>query len=483
MHLSEYAGYDAVGLAELITKGDVTAEELALLTLTAIEELNPELNAVIETFPDRAGSDHVSSLAQGPLRGVPCLNKDLSFPEKGSLMEMGSQMMAGHVATYDAVATERLRAAGLNNLGRTTTPEFGLVGVTESRLTGTTRNPWDLSTTPSGSSGGSASAIAAGIVPVATASDGGGSIRGPAANCGLVGLKPSRGRVSLGPNRGESLCGLGVIFALTRTVRDTALLLDCLQGPAAGDPPGPVPPVQRFCDETNAPLSPLRIAFTDKLWGHESVCPEIRECLNGVLRVLEQGKHLVEEARPDLSYEPFLDATLKVWSADLAAGIDGPPGSPEPNATAEFLQSTTLEMLRYGRSLSATELLQALRHFGDISGCVGCFFDRHDILITPSSAAAAQKIGTFQCDPEGPVDLEDWNRQIYKHDSFYPLYNATGHPAISLPLGETRCGLPIGIQLAAAWGNESLLIRVASFLETAMPWYDRRPPVHVSNAA
>lgn len=481
MHLSEYARYDAVGLAELIAKGDVTAEELATLALTGVEKLDHKLNAVIETFPERAGPEHAASLPRGPLTGVPYLNKDLSFPEQGSLMEMGSQMMAGHVAVYDSVATERLRAFGLNNLGRTTTPEFGLVGVTESRLTGVTRNPWDLSTTPSGSSGGSAAAIAAGIVPVATASDGGGSIRGPAANCGLVGLKPSRGRVSLGPNRGESLCGLGVIFALTKTIHDTAMLLDCLQGAAEGDPPGPVPPVRPFCDELDAPLGQLRIACTDKLWGHESVCPEISECLQSVQRVLEQDSHIIEQARPDLSYEPFLDATLKVWSADLAAGIDTPSGTMAKKASAELLQSTTLEMLRYGRSLTATELLHALSHFDDVSARVGAFFCHYDILLTPSSAAPAQKIGAFQCDPEGPVDLEDWNREIYKHDSFYPLYNTTGQPAISLPLGQTKSGLPIGIQLAAAWGNEAQLVRVASFLEKSMPWSDRRPPVHVSD--
>lgn len=483
MHLSEYAEYDAVGLAELVAKGHVTAEELATLALTGVEQLDHHLNAVIETFPERAGSEHAASLPQGPLAGVPYLNKDLSFPEKGSLMEMGSQMMVDHVAAHDSVATQRLRAAGLNNLGRTTTPEFGLVGVTESRLTGVTRNPWDLSTTPSGSSGGSAAAVAAGIVPVATASDGGGSIRGPAANCGLVGLKPSRGRVSLGPDRGDSLCGLGVIFALTRTVQDTAMLLDCLQGEAAGDPPGPVPPSRPFRDELDAPLGQLRVACTDKLWGHESVCPEILECLRSVQRVLEQDGHVIEDTRPNLSYEPFLDATLKVWSADLAASIDNPSGTPAQNATAEFLQSTTLEMLRYGWSLTATDILLALRHFGDISSRARAFFDEHDILITPSSAAPAQKIGAFQCDPEGPVDLQDWNRQIYKHDSYYPLCNATGQPAISLPLGQTKSGLPIGIQLAAEWGNEALLVRMASFLEKAMPWSGRFPPVHVSNAS
>ena len=480
MHLSEYANYDATGLAELINKGEVSAGEVAQLALDAVAKLNPDLNAVIETYPHRAHPDYLNSLPKGAFHGVPFLNKDLSFPEEGSLCEMGAQLLRGNIAEFDGLAVERLRNAGFVNLGRTTTPEFGLVGITESRMSGISRNPWDLTRTPSGSSGGSAAAIISGIVPFATASDGGGSIRGPAANCGLIGLKTTRGRIPLTP-RAESNSGLGVIFGLTKTVRDTAALLDILQGPLNDGDLGLESPKTSYVNELKAPTGKLRIAYAHKIWGYEELSEEVSQSLDDVLQLLEQDGHAIEESHPTIDYEKFLDATLTVWSANLAAAVTNIVNTSGQQADITNLQSSTLAMFEYGQSISAIRLLEATGYFSEISDLVEQFFNRFDLLITPSSATTARKIGEFDCDDEGPIDIEKWNRAIYRYDGYYPLYNSSGHPAISLPLAHSKDDLPISIQFAAAKGNEALLIRVARYFEKVRPWSARTPSVHVSN--
>ena len=297
MQLSEYASYDATGLAALVRKGEVKASELSHLALDGIAKLNPVLNAVIETYPKRAFSEYLNNIPEGVFYGVPFLNKDLSFPEKGSLCEMGTQLLKGNISNVDSLVIERLRNAGLVNLGRTTTPEFGLVGVTESRISGVTRNPWDLTRTPSGSSGGSAAAVISGIVPFATASDGGGSIRGPAANCGLIGLKTTRGRVPLTP-RVESNSGLGVIFGLTKSVRDTAALLDVLQGQPHNGLLGLKPPKTSYLEQLDTQVKKLRIAYAHTIWGYEEISEEVSQAVNNVLKLLEQDGHHIEETHP-----------------------------------------------------------------------------------------------------------------------------------------------------------------------------------------
>jgi amidase len=480
MQLGEYASYDATGLAELVIKGEVSASELAQLALDGIAKLNPDLNAVIETYPQRALPEYLNGIPKGPFYGVPFLNKDLSFPEKGSLFEMGAQLLKGNIAGFDGLAIERLRNAGFVNLGRTTTPEFGLVGVTESRMCGITRNPWDLTRTPSGSSGGSAAAVISGIVPFATASDGGGSIRGPAANCGLIGLKTTRGRIPLTP-RAESNSGLGVIFGMTKSVRDTAALLDILQGTPHHGALGLNPPKIPYVDELNTPMGQLRIAYTHAIWGYEEISDEVTQSLDDVLKHLEEEGHIVEQTHPEVDYEKFLDATLTVWSTNLAASVINIVDTSGQQADVNTLQSSTLAMLEYGQSISAIKLLDATTYFAELSDCVEQFFNGYDLLITPSSATTARKVGEFDCDSAGHVDIEDWNRAIYLYDGYYPLYNSSGHPAVSLPIAHSSDDLPISIQFAAAMGNEALLIRIASYFEQARPWSARKPKVHVSN--
>lgn len=480
MQLSEYASYDATGLAELVRKGDVSASELAQLALDGIAKLNPDLNAVIETFPQRALPEYLNNVPKGPFHGVPFLNKDLSFPEKGSLCEMGAQLLEGNISAVDSLVIERLRQSGFVNLGRTTTPEFGLVGVTESRMSGITRNPWDLTRIPSGSSGGSAAAVISGIVPFATASDGGGSIRGPAANCGLIGLKTTRGRVPLTP-RAESNSGLGVIFGLCKSVRDTASLLDILQGQPQQGVLGLKPPQISYVDELTNPMAKLRIAYAHTIWGYEELSEEVSQCVDDVIQLLEDEGHTIDQDHPKIDYEKFLDATLTVWSANLTSTVTNIVNTSGQKADITTLQSSTLAMFEYGQSISAIKLLDATNYFSELSDCVEQFFGGYDLLITPSSATTARKIGEFTCDSTGPIDIEDWNRAMYRYDGYYPLYNSSGHPAISLPIGHSNDDLPISIQFAAAKGNETLLIKIAKYFEQARPWSARIPKVHVSN--
>jgi amidase len=264
-------------------------------------------------------------------------------------------------------------------------------------------------------------------------------------------------------------------------VRDTAALLDILQGAPHRGEPGLNPPKISYTDELNAPLGKLRIAYAHTIWGYEEISDEVTQSVNAALKILEKEGHIIEQAHPDIDYEKFLDATLTVWSANLAASVANIVETSGQQADISSLQSSTLAMLEYGQSISATKLLDATNYFAKLSNYVEHFFNRYDLLITPSSATTARKIGEFDCDSAGHVDIEDWNRAIYRYDGYYPLYNSSGHPAVSLPIAHSSDDLPISIQFAAAMGNEALLIRIARYFEQARPWSARMPTVHVSN--
>jgi len=478
MNLDEYTGCDATALSELLLNKKVTAAELAELALTAIERVNPKLNAVIESFAERADRQFLKTLPDGPFTGVPMLNKDISCAEKGVTIEMGSELTRGYIPTEDSTIFARLRNAGLVNLGRTTTPEFGLAGVTESIIAGITRNPWDTDRTPGGSSGGSCAMVAAGVVPIASASDGGGSIRSPASHCGLVGLKPTRGRIPVGPGRAESNNGLGIAFAVTRSVRDCAALLEALHGPAPGDPYGIAPPSGPFLNELQHQSQPLRIAYTTKPWSglkpENEVCDGVIKALN----ILESNGHYIEEARPEFDFEQFMAATLEVWCANMTAGADALAKFLKRNPSRGNLQSATWAFYKHGQTLTAADLLNALSAFNTVNRQFGAFFERYDVLVTPSCLTPAPEIGILDCNPPGEVDARAWNDKVFQVDTFMPVYNTTGQPAISLPLHQSKHGLPIGVQLASGFGDEATLFRLSALLEQEMPWGDRTPTVH-----
>jgi amidase len=475
MNLSEYADYDALGLAELVRRKEVTSRELCHLALQAIERLNPQLNAVIETFPERAGA----AASDGPFAGVPFLVKD--FPiEAGMKAEMGSQLAAGFAPAHDSVLMQRFRKAGLINLGRTTTSEFGLAALTVSRHTGATRNPWDSTRTTAGSSGGSAAAVAAGIVPLASGGDGGGSIRNPASFCGLVGLKPTRGRISLGPDTGDPYSGMVVGFALTRTMRDCAAALDTVEGPAIGDPFEIPRPIAPYLQEIAKAPGRLRIAVAAKPWSGLPLDPEVAAAVAATARLLEQMGHTVVEDTPRFDYAAFLAAQIDLWCGHTAAFIDAIAQAVGRVPSERNLQTTSWATYVAGKALPAAQLVAAEEHYNTVTRQVAQFLAGYDMLLTPTNTCLPLPFGTHELDaPAATVtDLFDHLAPI---ETFTALFNGTGHPALSLPLHVSRAGLPIGMQFVAQFGQETRLFRLAAMLEQANPWRGRRPNIHVSN--
>jgi len=476
MKVEEYAQYDGLGLAQLVSRGEVTPTELALAALSAAERVEPRIHCLVRSFPERAHSPRMDLASAGPFRGVPFLLKD--FPlEKGTPCEMGSRLCRGLVSGQDSHLMERFRAAGLVTLGCTTTAELGFNVTTESVLTGPTRNPWDTQRMAGGSSGGSAAAVAAGIVPMAHASDTGGSIRIPASCCGVVGLKPTRGRIPLGPGVGESISGLGIDFAITRTVRDCAALLDAVQGAGVGDPYVIAPPARPYLQEVGTPPGQLNIAFTTRAWSGAPVDPEVSRAVEQTVALCESLGHRVREASPTVDAAGLMFATVRLGSAHLAAAIDGLAGALGRMPAEDTLEATTLATYRYGKAVPATELLGAQALLNGLCRSVGGFFEGCDVLLTPTVARVPQPLGTYDANAPG-ITAEQWPEHIFAFAPFTALFNVTGNPALSLPLHESSGGLPIGMQFVGRYGAEATLLRLAGQLEEARPWRTRRPRVH-----
>ncbi len=450
VELHEYAQYDALGLAELVAGGQVTPRELAACAIAATERVDGTLGAVVEAYADRA-EEIGDEIPAEPFRGVPTMVKDLFHGEAGKHCGNGSRLSEDWVVSLDTAFYDRIRRSGLVNLGRTTTSEFGIMGTTETLAAGLTCSPWSASHMAGGSSGGAAAAVGAGIVPVASASDGGGSIRIPASACGVVGLKTSRGRVTWGPQIAEALAGWAIHFMVSRSVRDTAAMLDALGGPAYGDPfviPGPARPfLVAAATETTAQL-------------------------------LESLGHHVESATPQFDWEPFLVAMTDVWAADNAHTVDGLAAYLGKTVDADTLEGSTLAAVEYGRTVSAGRLLDAMGQANHLARIMGWFFASYDILLTPTLGRLPAPLKMY--DPTEPIELRQMFETWSPWESFLPVFNATGQPAISLPLHMSESGLPIGMQLVGGFGTESLLLRLSSQLEEALPWSGRIPPIHVS---
>jgi amidase len=475
MKYSEYIRYDGLGLAELVRKKQVSPQELAQTALAAAEALNPQINSLIEVFPETAES----ATADGPFQGVPFLIKDLILQKAGVKSEAGSRLAQGLVAPANSDLMTRFEAAGLVTLGRTTTPEMGFNASTESIATGPTCNPWDLTRSPGGSSGGSAAAVAAGITPLAHGNDGGGSLRIPASWCGLFAVKPSRGRTTAGPGAADPLAGMGIEFALTRSVRDAAALLDAVEGPSPGDPYVITRPARPYAQEARTPPGKLKIAFSHRGWSNAEVSPAMRAAFERTVSLCADLGHEMIKAAPVFDNEAFNQANVTIWSTFIAhiIGILAQMTGRVPGP--DTLETSVLACYEEGRKTSAGDFLAALDVFNQVRRAVGGFFTGYDLLLTPTAADAAPKLGVLDANAPGWT-AQSWTRHVFTLSPFTALFNATGQPAMSVPLEQTDDGLPAGMQFVARFGDEARLFRLAGQLEEARPWFDRRPPLSLS---
>jgi amidase len=489
---AEYERHDATGLAELVRSRQVHPLELFEAAARRIEALNPRLNAVVYPDLDRARAVAAAEPREGPFAGVPFLVKDLGAAVAGLPYTQSSRSRAGYVAQTDNDIVTRHRRAGLVILGKTNTPEFGLSPVTESELHGPARNPWDLERTPGGSSGGSAAAVASGMVPMAHGNDGGGSIRMPAAHCGLFGLKPTRGRSTWGPDYMECWLGLSEQHGLTRSVRDSARLLDATHGAPPGAAYRAAPPSRPFAEEVGADPGRLRIAFTTSALLNEA--PQDPECVAAVedaARLCAGLGHEVTEARPALDIPEIVDAFVTLTGGEGAFQI-----SESERLTGRKVRSGDVELITWiiriiGKQRSAADLDHAFDVMRRAGRAMADFLSRHDLLLTATLAQPSWPIGELDLKAVDRATLAVVKRapakplvkavvkqlagEILRPMPNTPLGNLTGQPAMSVPLYWTAAGLPVGVQFIARLEEEGLLFRLAAQLEAARPWWDRRP--------
>jgi len=488
-----YLQHDGLGLAELVRNGSVSPLELLETALARIDRLNPGLNAVIHRMDAQARAAAAGRLPDGPFRGVPLLLKDLISSVAGEPMRNGSRFFNDYVASRDSELVRRYRAAGFVLAGKTNTPEFGLVPTTEPELFGPTRNPWDVARTAGGSSGGSAAAVATGLVPIAGGGDGGGSIRIPAACCGIFGMKPTRGRTPTGPDFGEIWNGAVVEHVLTRSVRDSAAVLDATHGPDPGAPYSAPPPARPFLEEVGRDPGRLRIAFTDAPFLTGTVDDEVKAATRETARLLEGLGHDVEEDAPAIDGEAFARAFLTMICGELRADIEEAEVLLGRPARRRDFEPGTWALSLLGRSIPAPEFARAARYLGRAARAVGAFTERWDVLLTPTVSAPPLPLGALLPTAEerrkleimGAVGspgfvrvaglLERLSAKVYAWIPWTPVANVTGQPAMSVPLARSAAGLPIGMHFVGRYGDEATLYRLASQLESVRPWKDAWP--------
>ncbi|MFT5681537.1 MAG: amidase [Myxococcota bacterium] len=492
MILPEYDALDATALAALIAGGDISPAEALDAAIARIEARNPPLNAVVTPLFDRARS-RLADLPDGPLRGVPFLVKDLVLQLEGTVTTGSTKLLAnGTPSTFSSVLAQRYEAAGLVICGKTNTPELGIMGITEPETRGPTRNPWDTSRTPGGSSGGSGAAVSSRMVPLAHGGDGGGSIRIPASACGLFGLKPSRGRVSQAPMQGEGWGGFTQEHVLTRSVRDSALLLDLTSGTTPGEPYIAPPAARPYREEVGADPGTLTIAFTpETLFAGESD-PACRTAIADAVALLSDLGHTLVEVTPVLPIPELRMAYFLTVAAGVAEAVEITSKVRGVRPRAADWEAPTWMLAQIGRSMSGVQLAGARRIAQDAGRIMGTFHETHDLFLTATLASPPIPIGTFDLSTAErlqlavmralplralfDVALKELGTNAMAATPNTQLFNITGQPAMSVPLHWTDDGLPVGIQLAAAYGDEATLFRVAGQLEAARPWADRLPP-------
>jgi len=493
--ISDYTGHDGLGLAALVRSGQVSAAELLEAAFARIEAHNPALNAVIRTRQAQARAEAARIDPAAPFAGVPFLLKDLIATLAGEPTAGGNGLLAGMQMPRDSELVRRYRAAGVQIAGRTNTPEFGLTPYTEPALFGPTHNPWSLAHSPGGSSGGSAAAVAAGMVPLASGGDGGGSIRIPASCCGLFGFKPSRGLTPTGPEFGELWDGFAIEHVLSRSVRDSAAMLDATAGADPGAPYAAPMPLRPFLDEVSTDPTALRIAFTRvPLFGHGAVHADCIAGLEDTARLLESLGHHVEEAAPPLEHDACALAFATVIAVQTRAEIEHLAQLARRRPQRRDFEPATYTAGLLGAAVSGAAYAGAVRTLQLTARAMAPFFERHDVLLTPTLASPPALTGALQpsAAERGVMRIvnvlnagwlmkavgafEVQVEKTFAYIPFTPLFNATGQPAMSVPLCWNAAGLPIGMQFAARLGDDATLFRLAGQLERARPWFGRRPP-------
>jgi amidase len=485
--------HDGLGVAELIRRKEISPRDAVSAAINRIEAINPRLNAVVHRMFDRALKEADGQVPEGPFHGVPFLLKDLLSWYAGEPITNGSRLFKGWIAPVDSEMVRRYRRAGLIVVGKTNTPEFGLVPFTESELSGTCRNPWDTERTTGGSSGGSAAAVASGMVPLAGGGDGGGSIRIPASCCGLFGLKPTRGRTPTGPIQGELWRGATVEHVLTHTVRDSAAILDAVAGPDVGAPYYAPPPARPFLDEVRTPPGKLRIAFTTEPQLGRSVHPDCIRAVTDAAKLLESLGHDVFEDTFSIDRETFNTAFLTVVCVETAAELDMSAKLLRRTVRRGDVEPPTWALSLIGRSISGPDYSNAVRYLQQVGRKVGEFFERYQVHVSPvlatppfphgalqppaSELTAMKVLGALRASKvmKAMGALERAAGTVFEWMSFTPIANATGQPAMSVPLSWTPEGLPIGVHFTGRYADEAILFRLAAELEIAAPWRERRP--------
>ncbi|TYO89511.1 amidase [Oceanicella actignis] len=474
----DYDAMDATALAALVAAGEATPDELLDLALDRLRAVDGTLNAVPLVFEEIARRKIAQGLPEGPLRGVPFLLKDLGAEARDYPSHNGSRLFRWTRYDRDSAIYERLAAAGLVVFGRTASPELGIGPVTEAAVYGgPTRNPWDPSRTPGGSSGGSGAAVAAGVVPAAHGSDGGGSVRIPASSCGLFGFKATRARLPDGPYAGEGWAGMAIDGFLTRSVRDSALLLDVTQGPDLGAPYWAPPLREGFRAALARPPRPLRVALCETTLTGAPVHPECRAAAEEAAALLADLGHEVTPARPDADHEGMMAAWTDIVACGTALSIRKAVEARGRPLEPDEVEGVARGAAAHARTISGDRYLEAVGRIHAYGRRMAEFFLRHDILLTPTLAEPPARIGRFAHDREDYVAYRMGPDGVFAYSPFTAAFNATGQPAASLPLRWTPEGLPVGVHLAAPFGEDELLMALCGQIEAARPWFDRRPPL------
>ena len=469
---ADYEQYDALGLAELVRCREVTPSDLLEAAIERVEARNPAINAVVMKLYDYARKAIAEGLPDGPFHGVPFLVKDLTSALAGVPMTRGSRFFADTPpASADSEHMLRLKRAGLVVFGRTNTPELGLSLTCEPQLYGPTRNPWDLTRISGGSSGGAAAAVAARILPMAHASDGFGSIRAPAACCGLVGLKPTRSRNTFAPFSGEGLGGIATEHAVTLTVRDCAALLDATCGPGAGDPYVAPPPAGPYLQQVGANPGKLNIAWTAATPNGAKVDASCLSLLADTVKLCTDLGHRVEERDPEIERGALVQTFLTLASANTVVNLGSHPRAGR-TAREDEVERITWLTAKMGEKVSGADYVRATQTAHRLGRQMAAFHSQWDVLLTPGLATPPVKLGWLDMLLD---DVDEYWRRVFAFSPFTVWFNLTGQPALMLPLGQSPGGLPAAVQLVGRYGDESTLFRLGAQLEAARPWFGRKP--------